>query len=108
MDLREANHIIALMKVIGGTVWPQYPPLHRVFRLHHAELTRQIGGIGSLRKLRRLDGRADKYSVAVSSLAQGLGKTPDRPQQNESNRATNIGKHSTSLLEFAGTGGSWP
>ena len=51
VGLREANHLVALAKVVGGLIRPQDRPLHRVFRLHHAELASQRGGVGSLRKL---------------------------------------------------------
>jgi hypothetical protein len=37
MGLREANHLVALAKVVGSRIGTQRTPLHRIFRFNHAE-----------------------------------------------------------------------
>src|SRR5579872_3504135 len=72
MGLREANNQIALLKIVGTCVWPQSPPLHGVFSLHHAEFTGQGRAIRSFRKLRWTHGRADQDASLCSLLLQRL------------------------------------
>jgi hypothetical protein len=51
MRLREANYLVALAKIVGGSVGPQNPPLHRVLGLYHIELASESGSVGGLGKL---------------------------------------------------------
>src|SRR5258708_33551867 len=51
MRLREANQVVATVKVVGSLDRPQHPPLHRIFRLDPAELAGQGRGLGSCCKL---------------------------------------------------------
>src|SRR5260370_35289026 len=71
MRLRKANHFVATIKVVGSSVRPQHPPLHRIFRLDHAELAGQGGGVGGFGKLSRRDGAADEQSWTVSDPGRG-------------------------------------
>src|SRR5580693_467688 len=64
MCLSEADQLVALAKVESSAIPAQHPPLHRIFRLHHAELARQRRGIVSLRKFRRANRGANEDAVA--------------------------------------------
>ena len=72
MIFGEANQLVALMKVVDGSIWPQRPPLHRIFRLQHVEFVSQSGSVGTLGKLRWSYGSADKDSILICFLSQRL------------------------------------
>jgi hypothetical protein len=84
MHLRELDNLVSLREVEGSAIRTDHPPLHRIFRFHHVELTLQGRGVALFRKKGRSYRSANRHAGCVCLRSKGLRFDHTATNQNHS------------------------